>query len=191
MLMQYFQRLRRFALALSGVHLQTLELVPSERPRFESLGWSILTTSCLAAISMWFALASAVGINGLLAIPVALFWGIVIMGIDRWLVTSMPIDENRKWLIALPRVLLAILLGTLISTPLVLRVFQSEINAQIAKMQQTNYNTYLQTQGKDQLAKQITTYSTELAYLNTVINSTARRPATPRPTRSSSLTTSS
>ena len=171
MLIDYFQRFRRFVLALSGAHMQTLDLVPTERPRFESLGWAILVTSGLAVVSMWFALASAAGINGILAIPVAIFWGFVIMGIDRWLVTSMPIDQNRKWLIAIPRVLLAILLGTLISTPLVLRVFQSEIDAQIAKMQQSNYNAYLQTQKSDQLSKQITTYNTELQYLNTVINS--------------------
>jgi hypothetical protein len=171
MLIDYFQRFRRFVLALSGAHMQTLDLVPTERPRFESLGWAILVTSGLAVVSMWFALASAAGINGILAIPVAILWGFVIMGIDRWLVTSMPIDENRKWLIAIPRVLLAILLGTLISTPLVLRVFQSEIDAQIAKMQQSNYNAYLQTQKSDQLSKQITTYNTELQYLNTVINS--------------------
>ena len=171
MFMDYFARFRRFVLALSGAHAQTLDLVPTERARFESLGWAILITSCMAAISMWFALASAVGINGILAIPVALFWGLVIMGIDRWLVNSIPLDENRKWAIAVPRVLLAILLGTLISTPLVLRVFESEINAQIAKMQENNYNTYLQTQKNSQLTKQITTYSTELQYLNTEINS--------------------
>jgi Domain of unknown function (DUF4407) len=171
MLTSYFQRFRRFVLALSGAHLQTLDLVPTERARFESLGWAILITSGMAAISMWFALASAVGINGILALPIAVFWGLVIMGIDRWLVNSIPIDENRKWAIALPRVLLAILLGALISTPLVLRIFQSEINAQIAKMQQSNYNTYLKTQKNSQLAAQITTYNTELQYLNTVINS--------------------
>lgn len=171
MLTDYFERFRRFVLALSGAHLRTLDLVPTERARFESLGWAILITSGMAVVSMWFALASAVGINGLLAFPFAVFWGLVIMGIDRWLVNSMPIDENRKWAIVAPRVVLAVLLGTLISTPLVLRVFQSEINAQIAKMQEGNYNSFLQTQKNSQLAKQITTYGTELQFLNTVINS--------------------
>jgi hypothetical protein len=169
--MGYLERFRRFVLALSGAHQQTLDLVPTERARFESLGWAILITSGIATISMWFALASAVGINGILALPVALLWGFVIMGIDRWLVTSMPIDDNRRWALAAPRVVLAILLGTLISTPLVLRVFQAEINAQMAKTQASNYNTYLQSQKNSQLTKQITTYSTELQYLNTIINS--------------------
>jgi Domain of unknown function (DUF4407) len=169
--MRMFGKLRKLVLWLSGAHAEVLELVPSERARFESLGWAILITSCMAAISMWFALSSALGINGILAIPVALFWGLVIMGIDRWLITSMPVDGGRKFAMAVPRVVLAILLGTLISTPLVLRIFQSEINAQMATMQQANYSTFLQQQQQSQVDKQVTTDNDELQQLNTVINS--------------------
>jgi hypothetical protein len=166
-----FQQLRRFVLALSGAHEEVLELVPSERARFESLGWAILITSCMAALSMWFALSSALGINGILAVPVALFWGLVIMGIDRWLITSMPIDGSRKLAMAIPRLLLALLLGTLISTPLVLRIFQAEINAQMAQMQETNYNNFLKQQNSSQVNQQVTSYYNTLQQLNTVINS--------------------
>jgi hypothetical protein len=169
--MRKFHQLRRFVLALSGAHEEVLELVPSEQARFESLGWAILITSCMAVISMWFALANALSINGILAIPVALFWGLVIMGIDRWLVVSMPVDGARKFAMAVPRVLLALLLGTLISTPLVLRIFQSEIDAQIAVMQSGNYNTFLTQQNSSQVAKQVTAYGNELTQLDTVINS--------------------
>ena len=166
---QRFQQLRKIVLALAGANEEVLSLVPSERPRFESLGWAILITSGVAAVSMWFALASAVGINGILAFPVALAWGLVIMGIDRWLIVSMPLDGPRKILMVAPRLALALLLGTLISTPLVLRIFESEINAQMAKMQQQSYNTFLQQQQASDVAKQVSTYSTELQYLNNVI----------------------
>jgi len=166
---QRFHQLRKIVLALSGGHEEVLAFVPSERARFESLGWAILITSGVAAVSMWFALASAVGINGILALPIALAWGLVIMGIDRWLVVSMPVESRRKFLIALPRLALAVLLGTLISTPLVLRIFQSEINAQIAKIQQQSYSTFLQQQQASDVAKQVGTYSSELNYLNNVI----------------------
>ena len=94
-------------LALSGANEEVLTIVPSERARFESLGWAILITSGVAAVSMWFALASAVGINGILAFPIALAWGLVIMGIDRWLVVTMPVEGRRKFAIALPRLALA------------------------------------------------------------------------------------
>jgi Domain of unknown function (DUF4407) len=169
--MRKFHQLRRLVLALSGADEEILAYVPSERARFESLGWAILITSCMAMVSMWFALSSALSINGILAIPVAVFWGLVIMGIDRWLVTSMPVDGSRKFAMAVPRVLLAILLGTLISTPLVLRIFQSEIDAQMAVMQQKNYSSFLSNQQSSQVTQQVTTYSNELQQLNTVINS--------------------
>ena len=169
--MRKLNQLRRLVLALSGADEEILEYVPSERTRFESLGWAILITSCMAMISMWFALSSALSINGIVAIPVAVFWGLVIMGIDRWLITSMPIDGGRKFAMAVPRVLLAILLGTLISTPLVLRIFQSEIDAQMAVMQQKNYSSFLSNQQSSQVNQQVTTYYNELQQLDTVINS--------------------
>lgn len=169
--MPKLNQLRRLVLALSGADEEILEYVPSERTRFESLGWAILITSCMAMISMWFALSSALSINGIVAIPVAVFWGLVIMGIDRWLITSMPIDGGRKFAMAVPRVLLAILLGTLISTPLVLRIFQSEIDAQMAVMQQKNYSSFLSNQQSSQVNQQVTTYYNELQQLDTVINS--------------------
>ena len=169
--MRKFNHLRRLVLALSGADEEILRYVPSERTRFESLGWAILITSFMAMISMWFALSSALSINGILAIPVAVFWGLVIMGIDRWLITSMPVDGSRKFAMAVPRVLLAILLGTLISTPLVLRIFQSEIDAQMAVMQQTNYSSFLSAQQASQVNQQVTTYNNELQQLDTVINS--------------------
>ena len=50
-----------------------------------------------------------------------------------------------------------------------LRIFQSEINAQIAKMQQQSYNTFLQQQQASDVAKQVGTYSGELQYLDNVI----------------------
>ena len=166
---QRFHQLRRIVFALSGANEEVLALVPSERARFESLGWAILITSGVATVSMWFALASAVGINGILAFPIALAWGLVIMGIDRWLIVTMPVEGRRKFAIAVPRLALALLLGTLISTPLVLRIFQSEINAQIAKMQEQSYSTFLQQQQASDVAKQVGTYSSELQYLDNVI----------------------
>jgi hypothetical protein len=170
-LTELIPRFRRFLVALSGAHTQTLDLVPSERTRFENLGWTILITSGMAVVSMWFALSSAMGLNGILAIPPALLWGLVIMGIDRWLITSIPITGNRKLAMALPRFALALLLGTLISTPFVLRIFESEINAQIAVIQQKSYNAYLQQQQSSAVAKQVSTYKAELQQVETEIAS--------------------
>ena len=174
------RRVSRFLLALAGAapkildkipgeRTEIIDKIPGERTRLESLGWAILITSGMATISMWFALSSALAINGIAAVPVALLWGLVIMGIDRWLITSMPVGGSRKLAMAVPRVVLAMLLGALISTPLVLRIFQSEIDAQIAKMQQQDYNAFLQQQPASQADQQVNIYGQELDQLHAVI----------------------
>lgn len=173
------QKLRRLLLALSGVREEILALCPTERVKFESLGWAILITSGLATVSMWFALSSALGVNGIIAVVPAAAWGLVIMGIDRWLITSMPIEGKRKFAIAAPRVVLAILLGTLISTPLVLRVFQSEINAQISVIKQSRYSTFLAEQQNSKVTQQVTTARNQVASLQKVIDSDGAAPLNP------------
>lgn len=126
--------MRRLLVLLSGANSEILKLVPSERLRFETLGAAVLIASCLAATSMWFALTTALGVAIVAALPIALLWGLIIGGIDRWLLTSIPIRGGRSWIVMIPRVILSALLGSLVSTPLVLRIFQSEITAQIARM---------------------------------------------------------
>src|SRR5262249_16745087 len=118
---------RQWLLIISGARTDVLAKCESERIKFESLGWAILITSGLATVFMWFALYSAMGVSPWAATPIALLWGLAIMGIDRWLITSLPSEGRRRFSMAAPRLILAILLGTLISTPLVLRIFQSEI----------------------------------------------------------------
>ena len=135
--------MRNLLFAISGARPEILAKCPTERVKFESLGCAILITSAMATVSMWFALASAMGVNAFVALLGALAWGLIIMGIDRWLVTSMPATGGRRLGIALPRLVLAILLGSLISTPIVLRIFQSEINAQIAVIKQERASAFL------------------------------------------------
>jgi Domain of unknown function (DUF4407) len=165
------QKLRRLFLGLSGAREEILEQCPSERVKFESLGAAILITSGLAAVSMWFALSSAMGVNGIVAVLPAVAWGVVIMCIDRWLITSMPIEGKRKFAIAAPRVFLAILLGTLISTPFVLRIFQSEINAQISVIKQDRYSAFLAQQQNSKVNQQVTYWRNQVSDLQKVIDS--------------------
>ncbi len=174
------QKLRGFLLALSGARAEILDRCPSERVKFESLGWAILITSGLATVSMWFALSSAMGINGFAAIIPALAWGLVIMGIDRWLITSMPVDSTRrKFAIAVPRFLLAVLLGTLISTPLVLRIFQSEINAQISVIKAQRASSFLAQEQKSDVAQQVAYWRGQVANLQKVVDSGGATPLNP------------
>jgi hypothetical protein len=160
-----------FLVALSGARQEILDQCPTERIKFQSLGWAILITSTMATVSMWFALSSALGANPFLALPVALIWGLIIMGIDRWLVTSIPNTGSRRWALAIPRLLLAVLLGSVISTPLVLRVFQSEINAQISVIKEQRASAYLTTLLHSSVAKSVTTAQYKVTSLQKVIDS--------------------
>ncbi len=161
----------RLLVALSGAREEVLERCPTERLKFQSLGWAILITSGIAVMSMWFALTSVLGLNPVLAFPIAVLWGLVIMGIDRWLVTSMQGEGSRKWAIAAPRLVLALLLGSLISTPLVLRIFQSEINTQVALIKQERASDFLTQQQNSAVHKQVKSWTSQVASLETTINS--------------------
>jgi hypothetical protein len=160
-----------FLISLSGARPDVLERCPSERVRFQSLGWALLITCAMAGVSMWFALSSAMGINSFAALPIAALWLAVILGIDRWLVTSMPLDGSRKFAMAIPRLVLALLLGTLISTPMVLRIFQSEINNQISVIREHQAASFLSAQEHSTVEQQVTTWNNTVNSLENVINS--------------------
>jgi hypothetical protein len=160
-----------FLIAISGARPEVLERCPTERIKFQSLGWAILITCGMAIVSMWFALTSAMGFNPVLSFPVAVLWGLIIMGIDRWLVTSMPLDGKRKFFIALPRLALALLLGSLISTPIVLRIFESEINNQISIIKAQNVAAFDSSTQKSAIQATINKWQASVASQEAVIDS--------------------
>src|SRR3712207_6567782 len=91
----------------------------------------------LAVLSAAFAVHMAVGVVWPLAIAIGLFWGVVIVNLDRMLLVGMAHDASlkRNLLLAVPRVGLALVLGVVISTPLVLQIFHKEIDSEIAVLQ--------------------------------------------------------
>lgn len=172
-------RTGKFLILISGARTEVLERCPTERVKFQSLGWAILITSVMAVVSMWFALTSVLGFNPVLSVPFAVLWGLIIMGIDRWLVTSMTPDGKRKFLVAAPRLVLAILLGALISTPIVLRIFQSEINNQISVIKQDNEAVFLSSPQHNVVVAQVTKWQNDVNNLEQVIDSHGQKPINP------------
>ena len=168
-----------FLILVSGARPEVLDRCPSERIKFQSLGWAILITCGMATVSMWFALTSAMGFSPVLSFPVAILWGLIIMGIDRWLVTSMPLDGRRKFLIAAPRVALAVLLGSLISTPIVLRIFESEINNQISVIKENSEAAFLSSQQHSSIAARVTQWQNTVNNLQQVIDSHGQKAINP------------
>jgi hypothetical protein len=126
---------------LSGAQPEILAEFKHDQPKYLGIGSAVLITATMAAVSMTFALHIALDASVLVAIPFALAWGLAIMSLDRWLVVSM---TRKQLLLAIPRALLGLLFGVIISTPLTLQIFHVEIANQIS-IDHTNataaYNT--------------------------------------------------
>lgn len=144
---------------LSGADSALLSQHRVDRGRYVGMGSAILTTGTMAGISLWFALHTALGVSALGAVPFALAWAVMIMGLDRWLVVSLKRRQGwkagRYFLAASPRLAMAVLFGFVISTPLTLQVFHSEIRYQLTLAQQRAVYNYKHGKTRNQLQQQV------------------------------------
>jgi hypothetical protein len=161
----------RWLILLSGARSDVLDRCTGERTRFHGLGGAILTTASIAATSMTFALASALKLFPPLAVLVGAVWGAAILSLDRWLVTSLPVEGRRRFGFAVPRVLLALLLGAVISTPLVLQIFKPEIDAEIVDIQRERVDAFARAQQSGEIGQRIADLEKSAAHMEAVIAS--------------------
>ncbi|WP_286928871.1 MULTISPECIES: DUF4407 domain-containing protein [Aeromicrobium] len=123
---------------LGGGDEAVLERVPSARPAFIQIAIALLVTASMATASMWFALHDALDAHWLVATLIAPCWGLVILGMDRTLML-LGMGGGRGATIAsvAGRFTAAVLIGIVVSTPLTLRMFASDIDAELAAMRAT------------------------------------------------------
>ena len=124
-------KLRKFLLILAGARSELPERRPGRWGVPEWLGCAVLIIGGIAGLSVWLALTGDLGLNPLVAAVPALAGGLAVIGIERWLVSPVPSGGHRRFVRMIPRAVVAVLLGALISVPIVLRIFQPEINARI------------------------------------------------------------
>ena len=118
----------------SGAYQDILRQCPSEQIRYAGLGGVLLATFVLASLSGGYAVYSVFD-NGLWAFGFAIVWGLIIFNFDRFLVSTMRkygVSRSRQWWLALPRFALALLIGLTIARPLELKIFEKEIEVQVA-----------------------------------------------------------
>ncbi|HEX3787543.1 MAG TPA: DUF4407 domain-containing protein [Pseudonocardiaceae bacterium] len=122
---------------LAGARTNLLRKSPGDLNKQSAMGGVLLTTAGVATISAFFAVRTALDAPWLVSVLVGLAWGVVILNLDRMLIISMSglRTVRLKLIAAIPRLLLALVIGSVISTPLVLRIFQHEINAQLTVLQ--------------------------------------------------------
>lgn len=142
-----------------------------DRVKYAGIGGIVLATGLLAAVSGGFAfftifkpkgdandsVAMTLGL-GIGTLLFAIVWGIIIFNLDRFIVSSTGKGDGTDSITwkeigqAIPRIIIAIILGFAISAPLEIKILDSEINSELSKYQE-KYTTELNTD-TDKLFKQ-------------------------------------
>lgn len=117
---------------LAGVKEDLLAWTPHETARYTALGGIVLSTAAVATVSMLFALQEVLGHFSVWTLFVVLGWGLVVLNLDRWLVSSASGSQwHTRMAVFVPRLILAALFGLIIAEPIVLRVFQTAVEQHI------------------------------------------------------------
>ncbi|MEP6749468.1 MAG: DUF4407 domain-containing protein [Bacteroidota bacterium] len=119
----------------AGAHQKLLTQFPSEHTKYGGLGGVILATFVLAALSSGYAIYSVFGNIGW-TIGFAVIWGLIIFNFDRFLVSTMRkygVSTSKQIWMAVPRIVLALLIGITIARPLELKIFEKEIDTKVAQ----------------------------------------------------------
>lgn len=119
----------------AGAHQKLLKQFPSEHSKYSGLGAVLLATFVLATLSAGYAIHTVFG-NWFWTIGFAIIWGLIIFNFDRFLVSTMRkygVSRRKQIMMALPRLVLALLIGVVIARPLEMKVFEKEINVQMTK----------------------------------------------------------
>lgn len=108
-------------------------------PRFEvnkyaSIGLTVLFTAFLSVLSSYFAFILIFNSN-YICMPLAILWGCIIFNLDRYIVSSMRMNDGKwnEFLKAIPRLLIAVMIAMIISKPLEIKLFSTEIENYLEK----------------------------------------------------------
>jgi uncharacterized protein YpmS len=163
-------RIQSFFWYCAGVNQDILKKCPSDASKYVGIGASILFTGLFAALAAGYALYTVFD-NYVWPILFALLWGAMIFNLDRFIVSSMRKngDTQKEWLTALPRIALAILISIVVARPLELKIFEKEIDSEIALMQQEDKNQKIQevknrfVGDRERLNNEISTLKSEIS----------------------------
>src|SRR6201996_3169779 len=130
------KRITRFFWFCSGAHIGTLKKYPLEHNKYVGIGATIFFTAVFASLSGGYAMYFVFAGNPLarvFAVIFGLLWGLAIFNMDRYIVSSINKEgsTNQQILQASPRILLAIMIGIVISRPLELKIFDKEIRQKL------------------------------------------------------------
>ncbi|MDQ3816411.1 MAG: DUF4407 domain-containing protein [Acidobacteriota bacterium] len=151
-------RVQRFFWWCAGANISLLEECRSEWHKFTAIGVFVILVGLLASVSGTFFLTESLGVPLYLAVFGGLFWGVLILSVDRLLLTFFH-KGNGEWKRAIPRILLSVFISLVINDPLLLKFFSGEIEAKLrdvksVKLQSVRAGSDKQAR-KDQLISEI------------------------------------
>lgn len=133
--------LNEFLWICAGVNRKILRQCPTDYAKYAGIGGTILFTALMATLSGGYAMSTIfTDANKEPIIPIAIlfgiFWGLLIFNLDRFIVNTMYSDGKHtiskgEFIAGLPRIIIAIFLGVVISMPLELKIFEDEIKIKI------------------------------------------------------------
>ncbi len=168
--------LEKFFFWCSGVSTELLlsDACKTEKAKYFWVGTAVFFTGCMAAIAGGFALSfvlktgdAPLSQNGLLiCIFFGIFWWSLIFFLDRFIVASMKKSMSfwKQLLHTLPRMVMAIFIGFVISIPLELKIFATEIDKTLRENQITaNRESYLKNGGWEETQAMANAFSGDLS----------------------------
>lgn len=129
-----------FFLFCSGVYPRLLKRSPSETQKYIGVGATVFFTGVLAFVSASYAVYTVFD-SYIVSLFFGLIWGLMIFNLDRYLVSSMRKSNSKMkdFLSATPRIMLAVLIAIVISKPLEVKLFDTEIQSELVLMEQERY----------------------------------------------------
>lgn len=130
------KKVNKFLWWCAGANVEVLEECKTDHAKYFGVGGTILFTALMASLAGGYAFETAFH-SQTLSIVFGLFWGLLIFNLDRYIVSTIGKGDGtqkitlEEWKIAAPRLIMAILLGFVISTPLELKLFEDEIELEI------------------------------------------------------------
>jgi hypothetical protein len=127
-----------------------------DRVKYSGIGGVVLTTGVLASLSGFLAFKTAFGTKGETALDTSaavsfleylilgiggLLWGLIIFNLDRFIISSTgkgdgtDVITRKEWGQAAPRIIIAAILGIVLSAPLETQILKSDIDQELHRRQ--------------------------------------------------------
>jgi hypothetical protein len=128
---------------LIGVREDVMDWEPEDRTKYTWFGAIVLNTAFQGGIAMAVAVSTVrSGLPTVAKILIAVVWFWIVLGLDSWLVSSTHGVSRARLLALLPRLALSVLLSLFVAEPLLLQVFNTEIQTQIRAVNEKNNEAF-------------------------------------------------